>query len=1007
MWVENGKAWIESDKTILALQDAIQAHNAYTDEEAVRLVKELEDAIRLRLACEEVLPMPMMSYSIVDGRACFRVVGLFEADLTLSGSAIEDRWWLLRVKFDFKVTGVGVDRFPRQPKKNQRLQLLAMADSELAPRSVAAVPERSTAVVDEIGNDTDKPGRGPEERNEDVEMRELVPLDEGEVLVRKDAPLVRLYNLLQSQALQYRLDILHYQALQQVKLSWGRRLSVRMEVWHSIRTLHIAYWHRPESDSVSDADEWRPTASASLAISVLEKVQEGGTERVLKQLSTLAERDTSEHGRGQIPERLEVQVRWSMQRPANEYIGSTEIVINADDLNAEALLLDVTSRHGEAAVRAIKARIVSSSLGRLMVIQDCTQHSAKGFPEHYLLLNLSDKVAVALHIDQLSGQIRLVDAVASADGRSSSSLAAHDWLKRLREASTRINERPDQIVPILHILRNKVVLEDLEEKSALLGIPVTTRMPLRQVDYAKLHAKPGTLLYIALVQCPGYYLVVHVGEETIRVALMCAGTFLEDLITSMRIVSLEWLDWQRVVALATSSSSTLLTLGKRKRGGEEVDGLVAITQESLSKLYSYSVALIYYHKIEEQLRASGLAFVHVGGSTALQGPPTLEDSTGDLVSAIVPSLCLDSRTFLDASNRTIINRNVSIRLNDWWDPAKAHVAFSLRLQLKEGLVTRHDILETAQQRINFDPDTGVLDFFIRDIDNCLAVFLTIWKRMERMLELAREMLSGQASLIFTIDEFDFINVRFSYAKGMMGQVQWVQDLTERKGGHYDLKLEAAGGLSNPLRVLQPTLAAWLNHQDDSSPVFWRKFLEVSPRWAGMEAKLNESRLQIWRQMLPILEHVHAFPDQCCDDADCPELIIQQPSRVRLVFLRKYMLDIQLVRDNKILFRDGVSDASACNSLAKVKDDFTLDDDETTATAAIQSHGDSIPSLPIILSDLLAEYKLAQEKASESEGTQANPPNILIFSNGFLCPNFPPAIDWFLPRLIKRIQDAVQ
>jgi len=1000
------------------LKEAIHSNKAYTDEEAIGIVKNLDEAIRLRLACEEILPLPMMSYSIADGRACFRVPTLFEADLTLSGSTLEDRWWLLRVKFDFKVTGEGVDRFPRQPKKNQRLALLSIADAELAPRSVAAVPEQGGL------DGVDKPSIADEE-GVDVEMREAdepLALGDSEAIIRKDAPLVRLYNLLQSQALQYRLDILHFQALQQVKLSWGRQLSVRMEVNQYPRTLHITYWQRLDSDGSADGETWRPNASASLAISVQEKAKESGTENVLKRLSTTANNDNSEHGRGQIPERLHVNVQWNVQGPAANFLGSKGVSVDARDLNAERMLLDVTSRHLRAVIKAVKSRIELSSLGRMMSIQDCSRMSAKGFKDHYLQMTLSEKVTIALFIDQMSGRVRLEEAsnVFNSSAMSNSTLAGHDWLKRLREASSRLNEKPDQIVHILQSLRSKVILEDLEEKSTMLGIPITTRMPLRQIDYNKLHAKPGALMYIALVQCPGYYLVIHIGDEAIRVALMCAGTFLEDLITSMRIISLEWLDWQRVVAAAPSLTHT--QLGKRKL--HEMDASsppsLSISKENLSKLHSYSVALICYHKVEEQMRARGLSYIHVGGWTNVKPPPSSAEDVKevDLVSDIIPSLSLNANTLLGSTNRQVTKRNISIRLHQWWNPSKAHVAFSIKLKLKKGLVSKKDISETNQEKIQFNSETGVLNFLIQNIDNCVAIFVSSWKHIEKILDLATEVTSRKQAGFFELKECDLIKVQFAYSMNLMGEVKWARDLTKQRGGYYDLIFTGQDNRKNPHQVMRSTLMNWLNREDDSSPVFWRRFLEVRNEVLFKQESTYLLLLfyffifspQILQQMLPILEHVYTFPEVYYDSVDCPELQIQDAGHFRLVFLEEFILDVQLVKSNQILFSDGASltrrsagTKSNATTKTKDKDEFSLDEDEDidgdkAPSQSLDTESPStIPTLPTIFSALVSDFNQAHTDTTSV---------VLAFSNGLLCPNHQSTVDWFLPKIIERIQQAL-
>lgn len=946
--------------------------------------------------------MSMTSYTIGDGRARFRVPMLFEADLTLSGSANEDRWWLMRIRFDFEVTGEGADRFPRQPKKQQRLTLLSLADAELAPRSVAALTEQSAVGDAETRMEVGAGG--------DIEMGDVtlpLALDDQGPAKRKDAPLVRLYNLIQSQALRYWLDILHYQAVQQVNLGWGRRLSVQMEASQRSRALHIVYWQQLDTDAPAGKNLWRPTASGKLIISIREKSKENGFEKVLKQLSTSAQEEDSEHGRGQMEERLEVHVEWDVQSPTAEYLASRRVIVDAQDLNARNLLLDVTSRHSEASIKAIKARIASSSLTRLVAVHESCQLSARGLNEHLLHLKLNERFVVALRIDQTSGHIQLEQAGDPA----TQSLTSHDWLHYLRDTSAKINERPDQIVPILQSVRSRVILEDLQEKSSLLGISVTTRMPLRQRDYAQLKARPGTLMYIALKQCPGYYLVIHIGEESIRVALLCTGTFLEDLITSVRIISLEWLDWQRVIS---SSENTNSTLGKRKR--EESLPANTLTRQELAKLYSYSVALICYHKVEQQLRAQGLSFVHVGGWTKVRAPPLSSESLNggqqDDLDSIVPSLCLNAAKILHSSNVEITNRNVSIRLQQWWEPSKAIVIISIRLKLTSGLVVKESILETKQERIQYNLQSSILSFSFRDINNCLSLFLTSWRHIDRILDLNRELTRARQKDFYSVIECDLVKVRFAYANDYVAEVRWVRNVAMQRGGHYSLAFESkepSRGM-NPHRVIKTALAQWLNSNNDSSTSTWPDFL------------------QILRQTLSLLEHVCLFSEQCYESIDCPELDIQGVVQFRLIFLGRYELEVRLLTaGNKVLFSDGVSRKSAISEIKPItKDEFSLVDDNQSITSPItaskEASANAIPLLQFILSDLLSQFRqehhylqdgnqdqdIEEDKKKDERASRLSTLKfpILVFSNALLCPNEPIVIDWFLPRLIKRIQEAI-
>lgn len=184
----------------LLCQDEIVPPKPYTDEEALEIVSELEDALRLRLSCLEILPIQMSNYTISNGRANFLVKGLFEASVTLSGSDDQDRFFLLSLKFDFRITGLGKERFKRAPEKSSRLQILEDGNFFLIPRSPAA--DRSEEIEKE-GNEVEA-GKIGEVAGE-VRYADKMDLDfdlgggiqDGdETMLRKDGPLLRLYSFL-------------------------------------------------------------------------------------------------------------------------------------------------------------------------------------------------------------------------------------------------------------------------------------------------------------------------------------------------------------------------------------------------------------------------------------------------------------------------------------------------------------------------------------------------------------------------------------------------------------------------------------------------------------------------------------------------------------------------------------------------------------------------------------------------------------------------------------------
>lgn len=75
------------------------------DETVLRTLSELDGVLRWRLACVERIPSKMSKYWIADGRAWFRVEGMWEASFTYGGAEAEEEgeWYLLSLKFLFRV----------------------------------------------------------------------------------------------------------------------------------------------------------------------------------------------------------------------------------------------------------------------------------------------------------------------------------------------------------------------------------------------------------------------------------------------------------------------------------------------------------------------------------------------------------------------------------------------------------------------------------------------------------------------------------------------------------------------------------------------------------------------------------------------------------------------------------------------------------------------------------------------------------------------------------------
>ncbi|PWN33328.1 MED14-domain-containing protein [Meira miltonrushii] len=983
----------------------LNADKPFSNEEAIALVKELDDVLRLRLACEEFLATPLLSYTISDGRACFVAYGLFETDLTLSGSSQDDRWFCLRVKFDFHISGAGSDKFPRQLKGQQRLDLLDLANNELAPRSIAAVTEAQEQITEGDETVQNAEGHAALSSSKDTRIEE-----------RKDTPLIRLYNLLQSQSLHYRLDILHWQATQLIKLSWGQRLTVFID---SMRTLHIQYWKNARSSTDNAKEDWDPIARAEICVSVIETDPRQGASAVIK---SLFERSDD---RMQKPISLQLSVEWNVKGVIIDYLGSREITVDHRNLDAEAILIDVTQMHAKAAVEAFKTRIEASALRRTMRTEKRLK-SVGPIEEYGLLIHVNERLTVELTIDRMSGQVQLAEVSGMSEGLRDETLSCSDLARMartdyVREACKAINERPRSIIGILQRLRCQILIEDLEEKCNLNGLECSTRMPLRQIDYAQLQATPNTLLFIAMQQCPTYYLVVQVAEDCFRVALMCVGTFLEEMITSMRIVSLERLDWMYVLKTCQQSRERL---GKRKRDDDVSNtiDMLSMSEDDLAILHSYSVALVSYHKIEEQLRLRGVPYVHVGGMTKQkeksfwsQDDQAESPDSEDSVSTIVPSLCIDARMLLGNLQGSYVKRNILLRLRNWNDPVRSRVELALKVTLRSGIVSRTDIVE-GRNKIHYDTKAGILVFSISEIETYFEQFLTTWRRIEKVLNLLKtlwilgqyEKSGREHQFDFRLHSFDLVHATFTYDQGLMAKIGWIHDPAKRRNGSFALAFDTIKSddasaeetrRTNPHAILRFALEQALNRGNEAKPNFWLSFL------------------MLLRRTLPLARLVCGYPNECLESIETPELGVRSASWIQLTFLDRFKLDVRLLTANRVLFVDAGRATSHRRGKeekkSNVEDEFTLhsssrDVDMDDLDEAILEWS-AIPSFDKIIQELAGEIlqKGAKKDAMQiQESTQGRSNSVLTFADALLYRGNSDEVEWILKELISKVQKVI-
>lgn len=400
-----------------SIKDMAVAPPPLTDQQALAIVARLQDALRTRMACRELVPAPLSDYSIHDAKVHFHVRGLFRAQLTASSggrdqdadrpdqhaetgaadaassaASADDRWWLLDLSFDATPTGSCAESslklFPKRPKKAYRERLRVWGDQELAPRSQAtdaaldanadAAPTASEPPHVLSTADTQGESKPAVQQSEpqDVSPQPTQPDADPEASFKlpkmRDAPLVRLFAFLQERALHYQMDILQHQAYELCRLNWGSNL--RIETAERPRRLTVHYWtHAQGAEGTSSAPD-SPAAGGSIQISLVDLPDQAA---VTKTLAEIFDDDAPSECDGASPtavKRRGLRVVWNAHASVLSDSETSDLDIDPHNLDIEATLSLVIKRHTAALLRGLQRRLLVSDhpVSRLLRPEDCT-----------------------------------------------------------------------------------------------------------------------------------------------------------------------------------------------------------------------------------------------------------------------------------------------------------------------------------------------------------------------------------------------------------------------------------------------------------------------------------------------------------------------------------------------------------------------------------------------------------------------------------------------------------
>ncbi|TFY60186.1 hypothetical protein EVJ58_g5313 [Rhodofomes roseus] len=800
------------------IQKVVVPPTPLSDEEVAKTLSDVEDVIRLRLKMFEVVPIEMSKYRIADGRVYFTVPKLFEVSLCLRGAEKDAGWFFVNVEFLLNVGGdpTSVHEFPRKPIGGLKRHITDEADARLAfylplPADQALPPE--------------------------IEVPPRPQLPEGVV----DAPLVRVFNFLQMMSMSYMLEILCFQADRLRALGWAEYLRIQMS--KDRKTLTLTYWMRP---APKEHRVRIPLLGGKLTISIARsrttptnKANRSPKARILAELQ-----EKAKLGAGRPSDEVEpheLQVKWEPEQgafgifiPPEEYhIDKTELTIDSDNLDVEALLRKVATIHVGAILRIVQRHLQHDPSMRSMFGPPGEVTLAMDDEVQTLRAHLCADEVVVMTIDTRTGRLSL---------RDTGDLAAAGRGRRFTAITDRLNDNPTVLYEAFMRLKLGTILDLAEQKSNYLGLQSYRMRNFSPMEIQKFGPGARGMLYIELAKFPDHFLVLVVTDDDWRYALISVEVLQETPCHDLVMKDIGWLDVRRihgeeiVVSQRPPHVADPSVGQKRKHDATHVVAPAHPTDQFvpryrldiqvLRELYAYCCARVAFYKIEQQFKTRNIPYTTVACTNVAQTPELAHLQSN--ISKSVPLLCVQSSDILSgapAAEAAMPNIRV-IPLNWWNDEKQAQVVTCVKLNYVQQPVGKRagsSSVIRPSKRIIYDTTEAIVSFLSEDVDKCVDEFLEEWARVSKIVVIAREVAQMATEKQWTdvrLLSFDLQTVEFAYAGDYTVSITCTDQLSPT-GGSYDLLFSRIGdnksedmdmdGRYNPHEDLEPFLRNVLRH----------------------------------------------------------------------------------------------------------------------------------------------------------------------------------------------------
>ncbi|CAE6459018.1 unnamed protein product [Rhizoctonia solani] len=780
-------------------------------EDVVKVMRDTDAAIRLRLRTIELLPTEMNSYRVADGRVYFTVPNRFAASFTVLGGTNDDPWWCADVEFLFDLKGersIAV-QYPRTPPKQMRSVIQQETNALLAH-----IHNQRVAQIAE-GNDL-----ATINRNSDV----------------VDAPLIRAFNFLQLLSLTYQLEILHAQA--NLMRSMGLADVLTIELSPDRKSMKIWYWvtkNRRSGQPPGKPDLPLPPHGGVITFSIemtsearrreLAKEREqqrksrGGKSRPgLSSQNTLlpSSLPQSELRRSNGGQSWAARVREDLERRSKlaahaSARAGTDVNLGPANVSGAAsgsgLGGDVggvrPSDEVEHARFVVKWEPVADWLGvsvpREIGDEDDLQVDASALSfstiYHNAIRKHSNAITRALHTqipdaelkpygptgNLAMAQSRILVSISPRNGfvlvQDTADMASPGRVSRFTQAGEAVSRQPQALAEQVALLKFAIIADSVEQQVRFLGYTCTRNRgfpPRYQVLHQKFGHGARHFLFTPLAGFPSYDVVIIVADEGFRYAL---------IETEMAGGYVSWKDGTLLNVDAirrhkTGVGAGVVPLEGHVRPDFDIDG------QTLRDVHAYCRARVSYAVVEAQLRQLSLPYT-IAYNTKSGSSAATPSARGYPLSQSVPALAVSATDLFRKGHTTgdkdkDVEDQVAIEVIGWWNPtASCQVATSVRLKHAPPVSSaktksRGGVLRITP-RLYYNTLTHVVTFVSESVEGCVSAFLAGWTSVRRLIVIAREIVKMHKTMHWKdvkLLSSDLQQVVFQYFQDYTLSIRW-------------------------------------------------------------------------------------------------------------------------------------------------------------------------------------------------------------------------------------------